>query len=68
MGKHQSKPQKVCEKEKFMLEYTTTHTPQLNSVIKRISTVIKEGVLDMLLNAKLNDTAQKMLWSESVHM
>ena len=41
--------------------------PQLNVVTKRIFTVIKAVVLDMLLNAKLNDTDHKMLWSEAVH-
>ena len=33
---HQSKFQKVGEKEKITLEYTTTHTPQFNGVIKSI--------------------------------
>ena len=42
-------------------------TPQLNGVIERISTVIKEGLLAILPNAKLNDTAQKMMWAEAVH-
>ena len=43
------------------------HTPQLNIVIERRFSVIKEGALAMLLNAKLNDIAQKMLWKEAVH-
>ena len=50
-----------------MLDYTTPHTPQLNSIIERISAFIKEGSLSMLLNLKLNDTYQKTLWSDSVH-
>ena len=50
-----------------MLEYTTPHTPQLNGVTERKFSIIKEGALAMLLNAKLNDTAQKMLWAEAVH-
>ena len=51
-----------------MLEYTTPHTPQLNGFIERIFTFIKEGALAMLLKAKLNDTAQKILWSEAFHI
>ena len=50
-----------------MLEYTMTHTPHMNGFIERIFAVIKEGALEMLLNAKLNGTAQKMLWAETVH-
>ena len=57
----------MCEKEKVALEYKTPHMPQLNGVTKRIFAVIKAVVLDMLLNAKLNDTDHKMLWSEAVH-
>ena len=49
------------------MEYTTPHTPQLNGVIERIFSVIKEGALAMLLNTKLNNTAQKMLWAEAGH-
>ena len=56
----------MCEKENITLEYTTPHTTQLNDVIERISEVIKEGDIYMLLNTKLNDTDQKMLWSETV--
>ena len=41
--------------------------PQLNGITKEKSAVIKAVVLYMLLNAKLNDTDQKMLWSEVVH-
>ena len=48
-------------------EYMTPHTPQLNGVIEGIFSVIKEGALDMLLNEKLNDTNQKIMWEESVH-
>ena len=43
------------------LEYTNPHKPQMNGVVERIFAVIKEGVLAMLLNANLNDTAQKIL-------
>ena len=39
----------------------TKHMPHLNGVIEIIFSVIKEGVLEMLLNAKLNYTAQKIL-------
>ena len=39
----------------------TPHTPQMNGVIETRCSVIKEGALAMLINAKLNDTAQKML-------
>ena len=42
--------------------------PQLNGVIGRIFAFIKEGELDMLLNEKLNNTYQKRLWEEAVHM
>ena len=50
-----------------MLDYKTPHTPQLNKVIEGIFSVIKKGALDMILNSNLNDTAQKMLWEETVH-
>ena len=42
--------------------------PQLNGVTKRIFSVIEVVVLAMIINAKLNDTYQKMMWSEVVHM
>ena len=42
-GKYQSKLQKVCKKENFTLEYTTTRTPQLTRIIEIIFAVIKEG-------------------------
>ena len=64
---HQSKLQKACEKEKIMLEYTTLHTYQLNIFIQRIFAVTKEGVLAILLNAKLNEIDHKILWAEDVH-
>ena len=54
-------------KKNDMFDYTTSHTPQLNGVIERIFEVVKEVALAMILNAKFNDTAQKMLWSEAVH-
>ena len=66
-GEHQSKLQKICEKEGVTLEYTTSHTPQLNVVIGRRFSVNKEGASVMLLNSKLNDMAHKMLWTEAVH-
>ena len=50
-----------------MLEYTTPYTPQLNGIIERILAATKEGLLAMMLNAKLYDTAQKILWLEAVH-
>ena len=55
-------------KENITLEYTTLHTPQLNVVIERRFADIEEGAIAMLLNAKLNDTDQKVLWEEAVHM
>ena len=61
-GEHQSKLQKVCKKEIFLLEYMTPHKPQLNGTIDRRFDIIKEGALEMLLNEKLNDTAQKILY------
>ena len=39
----------------------------MNGVIERRFAVIKEGALDMLINAKLNDIAHKMLWTEAIH-
>ena len=51
-----------------MLEYTTPNTPQMNGFIERIFAIIKEGALEILINAKLNYTAKKMLWLEAVHM
>ena len=44
----------------------TPHIPQLDGVIDRRFTIIKEGALVMMLNAKLNDTAQKILWEDEV--
>ena len=67
-GERKSKLQRACEKENMTLEYTTSHTPQMNGVIKIIIAVIKEGALAMFLNAKLNETSQKILWEEAVHM
>ena len=58
----------MCGKENITLEYTTPHTPQLNVVIERRFADIEEGAIAMLLNAKLNDTDQKVLWEEAVHM
>ena len=49
------------------MEYTTTHKPKLNRVIERIFTIIKEGELDILMNVKLNDRYQKMIWAEAIH-
>ena len=37
------------------------HTPQPNGVIERRFYVIKGGAFAMLINKKLNDTAQEML-------
>ena len=45
----------------------TPHTLQFNGINERIVAIIKEGALYMLLNAQLNDTAQKILWTESLH-
>ena len=50
-----------------MSEYTTPLTPQLNVVIEIIYAVIKEEELDMILDEKSNDTAQKMLWEDALH-
>ena len=66
-GEHQPKLQGAREKETVTLEYTTPYTPQPNGCIKRRFSVIKEGELAMLISAKLNDAAQKMLWAEAVH-
>ena len=41
--------------------------PQLNDITKEKFAVIKALVLALLLNAGLNDTDQKILWSEAVH-
>ena len=67
-GEHQSKLQRVCEKENVTLEYTTPHTPQPNGGIESRYVIIKEGALAMLLDAKLIDTAQKILWEEYIHI
>ena len=39
----------------------------MNGFTERRFAIIKEGALSMLLKAKINDTAQKILWEESVH-
>ena len=57
----------MCEKDKIALEYKTPHMLQLNGITEEKFAFIKELVLDMLLNVKLNDTDHKMLWSEVVH-
>ena len=46
----------------------TPHKPHLNALIEIRFAVIKEGELAILLNDKLNNTYQKMLWAEAVHM
>ena len=51
-----------------MLEYTTPHMPQLNGAIERRFAVIKKRALLMLLNEKLNEDAQIILWAEAVQM
>ena len=53
----------MCEKDKIALEYKTPHMLQLNGITEEKFAFIKELVLDMLLNVKLNDTDHKMLWS-----
>ena len=60
--------QKACEKKKVMLEYTTPHMPHMNGVIERVFNVIKEGAFVILLNSRLNEDDQKMMWEKSVHM
>ena len=45
----------------------TSHMYQLNGVIERIFSNIKERSLEILLNKKLNYTAHKILWSDTVH-
>ena len=52
----------------MMLKYTTPRIPQLNVVIERIFSVIKEGSLAMILNETFNNTAQKISWEEAVHI
>ena len=49
------------------LEYTTPHMTQLNVVIGRYFVAIKEGLLEIILNTKLNYVAQKMFWSQEVY-
>ena len=49
------------------MEYTTPNTPQLNGIVESRLSVIKKGKLEIILDAKLNDTAQKMMWTEAVH-
>ena len=41
-------------------------TPQMNGFIERVFSIIKELLLAIMLNDKINDTDQKMLWAESV--
>ena len=41
--------------------------PHLNGVIEWRFEFIKEVELAMLLNAKLNDTSQNILWTEALH-
>ena len=62
VGEHKSKQYNLCEIEKVKSEYKTPHVPQLNGVAKIRFAFIKAVVLAMLLNAKLNDTDQKILW------
>ena len=45
----------------------TPHTAELNGAIERRFPFIKERVLAVLFNAKLNHKNQKIMWSEAVH-
>ena len=65
-GKHQSKLHRACKKN-VTLEYMVPHKTQMIGFIERRFAVIKKGASEMLLNAKLNETAQKILWVEAVH-
>ena len=47
--------------------HDTSHTSVERRHWKNIA-VIKELLLALIQNAKLNDTAQKMMWVESLHM
>ena len=67
LKEYESKLQKVCENKRITLKYTTSRPPHVNSIIKRIFAVIKEGALAILLNAKLNDNAQKVFWTEALY-
>ena len=49
------------------MEYTIPHMPQMNVFIERRFSDIKEEALAMLLNEKLNEDAQKIMWVEAVH-
>ena len=46
--------------------HDTSHA-SVNGVIERRFTVTKKGALEMILNKKLNNTAQRMMLSEAVH-
>ena len=45
----------------------TPHTPNMTRFIERRFSVTKEGALEMLLNAKLNENDQKTLRDQAIH-
>ena len=54
-GKHQTKLQKVCEKNDIQLEYTAPYTPQLNGVVERRIAVLLNGARAFLYAANLTE-------------
>ena len=50
----------------MILSSVSGTTPQMNGFIERVFSIIKELLLAIMLNDKINDTDQKMLWAESV--
>jgi hypothetical protein len=61
------KLKEICEVRGISMEFTAPHTPQMNGVVERKFTTIRDKALAMMLAAKLSDEYQGKLWPEAVH-
>jgi hypothetical protein len=54
----------VCTKHDIQIEYTAPNTPQQNGVVERKFVTIRDRSCAAMINAKLNDEFQGLLWAE----
>ena len=54
----------VCTKHGIQIEYTAPNTPQQNGVVERKFVTIRDRSCAAMINAKLNDEFQGLLWAE----
>ena len=66
-GEHQTKLQKVYEKNGIQLQYIAPYTPQLNGVVERRIAVLLNGARAFLYAANFTKDYRKKLWAESVN-